>query len=578
MSNTTSTLKVESAGADAGNFARISINGAEIGFGNYTRGLNVAVFDQATGKLLNKASFDIFPGGNAQKVAEFIKNVPNGQIVALAVKDEAFYNLLYPERQTQALEALKSIGSDKFEQLQYRGSWALIGQKGAAPGTATEELSANSPVSVTRSFSWSSQSTPPVPLTKQRWLEIQRIFAKNPDYSSEFGWSVDTSGQWLIVGAPSHERASTGDGGYDFGAALIFQLQNDGSWQETQKLQPSELKSNDKFGTSVAINGEWAIVGAPYSDVFKSDGGAAYIFKLENKQWNLKQRLDHSQWNNNSDLFGWSVAIDGEWAIVGAYLGDAPNATDAGAAYIFHLENGEWKPKDKLQPSELKSYDQFGWSVAINGEWAIVGANKADSGSVSDTGAAYVFHLENGAWKQKQKLQFSNFKSSDYFGYSVAINGEWALVGAYYADSLAGVSDTGAVYVFRLENEVWEEKQKLQPPDLRASDYFGVSIAIKGNRAVVGAYGLEGVYYSSDDSGGAYIFQLQNEEWRQEYKFVADRHSSEYASKGGSAVALTDWGVALIGSYNTSYRTDNSTYGSKGSYYNYGSVYVIGQR
>src|SRR5919199_68632 len=414
MSNTTSTLKVESAGADAGNFARISINGAEIGFGNYTRGLNVAVFDQATGKLLNKASFDIFPGGNAQKVAEFIKNVPNGQIVALAVKDEAFYNLLYPERQTQALEALKSIGSDKFEQLQYRGSWALIGQKGAAPGTATEELSANSPVSVTRSFSWSSQSTPPVPLTKQRWLEIQRIFAKNPDYSSEFGWSVDTSGQWLIVGAPSHERASTGDGGYDFGAALIFQLQNDGSWQETQKLQPSELKSNDKFGTSVAINGEWAIVGAPYSDVFKSDGGAAYIFKLENKQWNLKQRLDHSQWNNNSDLFGWSVAIDGEWAIVGAYLGDAPNATDAGAAYIFHLENGEWKPKDKLQPSELKSYD--------------------------------------------------------YFGYSVAINGEWALVGAYYADSLAGVSDTGAVYVFRLENEVWEEKQKLQPPDLRASD------------------------------------------------------------------------------------------------------------
>ncbi|BAZ32338.1 integrin alpha beta-propeller repeat protein [Cylindrospermum sp. NIES-4074] len=574
MSNATSILKVESAGANVGNFARISINGIEIGFGTYTRGLNVAVFDQATGSLLNKASFDTFIQGNAKNFVDFINNIPSGQIVALAVKDDAVYHLFEEPSQQQVIDAFLSIGSLKFRDLRFRDSLALIGQKGAVPGTATEELSATSAVSVTRSFDWSA---PPVPLTEKRWLEIQRIFASNPDWSSQFGWSVDTSGQWLIIGAPLHERASVGDGGNDFGAAFIFQLQNDGSWLQTQKLQPSELKAGDRFGTSVAIDGEWAIVGAPYSDVYKPDGGAAYIFKLENNQWNLKQKLDHSQWNNVSDLFGSSVAIDGEWAIVGAYLAEAPNAGDAGAAYIFHLENGVWNPKEKLQPPELRVADWFGWSVAIDGEWAIVGAKLTDNGGVVDVGSAYIFHLENGAWKQKQKLQYSDFKVADYFGQSVAIDGEWALVGAYYANSSAGVVDTGAVYAFRLENGVWQQKQKLQPPDLKVGDYFGVSVAINGNRAVVGASGLEGIHWNN--SGGAYIFQLQNGEWHQEYKFVADRHNDEYTTNGnGSSVAITSWGVALLGSYNTWYRTDDSTYGAKGVHYYYGSVYVIGQR
>jgi Interleukin-like EMT inducer len=89
----TFTLKVESAGANAGNFARISINDTEIGFGDYDRGLNVAVFDQKTGQVLSKVNFDTFLPGNAQKFADFIKNLPTGQIVALAVKDDAIANL-----------------------------------------------------------------------------------------------------------------------------------------------------------------------------------------------------------------------------------------------------------------------------------------------------------------------------------------------------------------------------------------------------------------------------------------------------------------------------------------------------
>ncbi|MFK0733770.1 MAG: hypothetical protein ACIWVG_21880, partial [Gloeotrichia echinulata HAB0833] len=437
----------------------------------------------------------------------------------------------------------------------------------------------NSPVTVTRSFSQDSCTTPPVPQTQTRWLEIQRIFETNPDWNSRFGRSTATSGQWLIVGAYLHERAFVGDGGNDFGAALIFQLQKDGSWLQTQKLQPPELKASDGFGYSVDINGDWAIVGTLYSDVVKPNGGAAYMFHLENGQWVQKDRLAPTDLKA-SDLFGDSVALDGEWAIVGARSVEAPNAGDAGAAYIFHLENGVWVQKQKLQPPELKTGDYFGDSVDINGDWAIVGARQADLPNAGDAGSAYIFHLESGVWVQKHRLQPTELKANDLFGYSVAITGEWAFVGAPYADALPGRVDTGAVYVFHLENGVWVQKPKLQPPDLNANDWFGAAVTINGNRAVVGARGLEGITW--DNSGGAYIFRLENGEWEEEFKFVADRMDSEYTTGWdiyqNRSVALTNWGVAFLGASVTRYRTNASTYGGKGEILYYGSVYVLGQR
>ncbi|MGJ5675623.1 MAG: FG-GAP repeat protein [Nostochopsis sp.] len=197
-----------------------------------------------------------------------------------------------------------------------------------------------------------------------------------------------------------------------------------------------------------------------------------------------------------------------------------------------------------------------------------------------NAGTAYIFHLENGVWVQKPRLEPLELKASDWFGHSVAINGEWAFVSAPLANSSPGVVDTGAVYVFRLENGVWVRKPTLQPPDLNAADYFGNTLTINGNRAVVGAKGLEGIRW--DNSGGAYIFRLENGEWKPEYKFVADREPGEYTTSYNAedvrSVALTSWGVAFLGAPLTNYRTNASTYGAKGSILQYGSVYAIGQR
>ncbi len=155
-------FKVESAGGDAGNYARILVPGAEINFGPYTRGLNVAVFDEITGQLLVSTTFDTFIAANCRSFANFIETFPAGRIVAIGVKDEASVSLLTdPTIAPTVSQAFQSIGSSKYALLTYRASWALIGQKGSAPGTAVEEVSATSAVSVTRSF----EVTPLIPLT-----------------------------------------------------------------------------------------------------------------------------------------------------------------------------------------------------------------------------------------------------------------------------------------------------------------------------------------------------------------------------------------------------------------------------
>lgn len=155
---TTITIKAESAGSNLGNFARITLNDSEIAFGNYTRGLNVAVFDETTGQILTTTSFDTFIRDNARSFASFIESLPTGRIVAIAVKDDAMANLLKEQEvRNLVVKAFLSIGSLKFFNLKFRGSGALIGQKGASvksasQGSAAEEVSDSSAVSVTRDF------------------------------------------------------------------------------------------------------------------------------------------------------------------------------------------------------------------------------------------------------------------------------------------------------------------------------------------------------------------------------------------------------------------------------------------
>ena len=196
-----------------------------------------------------------------------------------------------------------------------------------------------------------------------------------------------------------------------------------------------------------------------------------------------------------SDYFGLAVAIDSDRAVVGAPLAD-DSGVYAGAAYIYERSGtGVWVETTELLAAAVASADRFGISVAIDGERAVVGAY-GDDDSGPDAGAAYVFERSGtGDWVETDKLLAVGGEATDYFGYTVAIDGDRVVVGAFGAD---------AAYVFeRGGTGVWVETDKLVASDGTASDEFGSSVAIEGDRVVVGNDGDDD---NGLNSGSAYVY------------------------------------------------------------------------
>jgi hypothetical protein len=218
------------------------------------------------------------------------------------------------------------------------------------------------------------------------------------------------------------------------------------------------------------------------------------------------------------DVFGYSVAISGDYAIVGAIGengGTGDPIDDSGAAYIFHRTGDDtWDDGVKLVAPDAQANDWFGRSVAISGDYAIVGAYGEDGGAGNprtDAGASYIFHRTgDDTWDDGVKLVAPDAQAIDYFGSSVAISGDYAIVGAYLEDGGAGDprTDAGTAYLFhRTGDNTWGDSVKLVAPDAQAEDCFGASVAIRGDYAIVGAYSEDGGAGDPlNEAGAAYIF------------------------------------------------------------------------
>ncbi|WP_424101640.1 LamG-like jellyroll fold domain-containing protein [Moorena producens] len=366
----------------------------------------------------------------------------------------------------------------------------------------------------------------------------QKLLATDPEASDEFGRSVAISDNIAIVGACNQDT-----GGTDPGAAYIFERDSSGTWIQTQKLLASDPEADDNFGRSVAISGNIAIVGANAEDTGGSDAGAAYIFERDSSgTWIQTQKLLASD-PEADDRFGYSVAISGNIAIIGASAEDT-GGSNAGAAYIFERDSsGTWTQTQKLLASDPEADDNFGRSVAISGNIAIVGANREDTGG-SEAGAAYIFERDSSStWTQTQKLLASDPEADDDFGYSVAISGNIAIVGAYAENT--GGSYAGAAYIFeRDSNGTWTQTQKLLASDPEASDCFGYSVAISGNIAIVGAFAES---TGAINAGAAYIFERDSSgTWTQTQKLLAS--DPEADDRFGYSVAISG-NIAIVGAF-----------------------------
>ncbi len=255
------------------------------------------------------------------------------------------------------------------------------------------------------------------------------------------------------------------------GSAYIFERDGGGTWNEVQKIVASDRAFNDWFGYAVAISGNYALVGAQNEDEDAvgantiSSAGSVYLFERDGGgTWNEVQKIVASD-RANSDHFGKSLAIDGTYAIVGAETEDEDatgNNTllSAGSAYIFERDGGgTWNEAQKIVASDRAAVDLFGATVSISGNYAVVGAYQEDEdttggNTLDKAGSAYIFERNGGSWGELQKVAASDRADADWFGFTAAISGNYALIGAYQEDEdeVGGntVSGSGSAYLFRV--------------------------------------------------------------------------------------------------------------------------------
>lgn len=312
-------------------------------------------------------------------------------------------------------------------------------------------------------------------------------------------------------------------------------------WEQTQKVEPEEDIAK-QFGISSNISGNMAIVGANYGNI---SSGSAHVYTYISDVWNFDALLKPNDGKSN-DHFGTSVAISGDYAIVGADRHKSNGLTNSGAAYIFEKEGGVWIQKQKLVPNDGSSHAYFGISVDIDGEYAVVGAYQAKENGIA-TGAAYVFERIGGIWQQVAKLIPDDAAANDHFGFSVAIHQNQIIVGSEWDDDMG--ANSGSAYIFQRNGGVWQQEAKLLASDGASSEFFGNSLDIIGNSTIVGARGDDDM---GANSGSAYIFEEEAGVWVQKAKLLASNGVS--SDIFGFSVSISE-NYAISGAFN------HATYG-----------------
>jgi hypothetical protein len=372
---------------------------------------------------------------------------------------------------------------------------------------------------------------PIVPNTSEKsmagnWTEMQKLLASDNDAVKNFGRSVSIDGDTALIGAVG-ESDNTG-------SAYVF-IHTGTSWTLQATLHASDGTANDQFGWSVSLDGDTALISASRGTGIEIDSGSAYVFTRTGILWTQQQKLLASD-GATADYFGNCVSLDGDLALIGAYLDD-DNGPQSGSAYMFQRIGTIWTQQIKLIPGDNSQDDLFGSSVSVYGNTALIGAcGNNDNGN--ESGSAYVFTRTEMNWTQQAKILASDGAPGNWFGRAVSLYEDTALIGARYKDY-----GTGAAYVFIKSGINWTQQTQLLASEIQPGDNFGMAVSLFGDTALVGAYLYD---HTMNRTGSAYVFTRNDTIWTQE--------ANLYASDGavddwfGWSVAL-DGDNALIGAY-----------------------------
>jgi hypothetical protein len=367
-------------------------------------------------------------------------------------------------------------------------------------------------------------STPLTPPTS--WIEQTKLLASDGDDGDYFGISVYLDGEYAIIGAPYDDT-----NGEDAGAAYIY-MRDGSSWVEIEKLLASDGASGDEFGVAVCIDGDYAVVGAIEDDDNGPESGSAYFFKRDGSAWNEQDKVTAPD-GYNGDHFGNAVSLNGDYALIGAQWKDDAGS-NSGAVYVFQRDGSDWNYQEKLTAADAAQDDNFGISVSLDGEYALIGSFWDNDDGVH-SGSAYVFKRDGSIWSQQDKITASNAAEGDHFGRSVSLDGEYALIGAPDDHD-----DYGYAYIFERDGSNWNQVDYFTASDIEDGDAFGNAVSLDGTTALIGSYGADEL----EDSGSAYIFSYDGAAWTEVTKI--DASDEDYYDHYGGSVCL-DGEYALIG-------------------------------
>ena len=373
--------------------------------------------------------------------------------------------------------------------------------------------------------------------------ESQILKAPDTTKGDIYGGAVGISGEFAFVAAEWDD-----DAGKDSGSVWVFR--RDGrTWRPEQKLHAPDAAKGDNFGRSIAIDGHVAVIGTHWDDSKTAiNAGSATVFRYDGKRWVAEQKLTAKN-GANWDSMGNAVSIDGDWIAVSAWRHDGVGP-DSGAVYLFHREGKQWKPTQELSPKDAHAEDQFGRGVRISGNALIVGAWNNDALG-ADSGAAYIFRLSDGRWQEEQKLIAKNGKAGDQLGFTVALDGDVALVSAHKHN--AGKRMSGAAYIFRFDGEHWQEEQMLSAKQPQEGEWLGWALALDDDLAVLGG---QFTYRKGHlKKGSAYVFRRVEGRWQQSDRLApSDGHPGDVF---GCIIAM-DNDRAVIGAWRNNQDGDQS--------------------
>ncbi len=330
------------------------------------------------------------------------------------------------------------------------------------------------------------------------WTLQQELTAADAAGGDAFGGSVAVSGSTIVIGAPGKTCLA----GAKCGAAYVF-VWSGATWSQQQELTAADAGAGDGFGIAVAVNGDTVVGGAsPKACAAGSGCGAAYVFVRNGAAWTEQQELTASV-PAAFEQFGHSVAVSHDTAVIGAQQRACAAGTACGAAYVFVRSATTWTQQQILTANDAAAFDLLGTAVGLSGETAVAGAPLKPCAAGAGCGAAYVFVRSGVTWSQQQVLKASDAALGDNLGVAVAVSGDTTVAGTALKACTAGVR-CGAGYLFARVGTTWSQQQKLTPSDAAANDFFGAAVAMSAGTTLVGA--LDKACSAGVGCGAAYAY------------------------------------------------------------------------